>query len=433
MSEGEIPPKLKPYGAAEMFADKFEEKRKTSGKEQYEGTRGGILFLRYYNRYRDRYEDTSKRFSKNINPLTVDTFTNKHPLREHVDLPRLAYKDLLHINHAIRNINPLYNTEDGAFKWLLDQGLPNVNIYAFLSIVPAKVRSSMNMWRPMNMSAIRASLLYNKLLEIDDSYNTMDGPARWLNDNGFPKENLPRLAPVMPKAVRNRMTRWTFGSGWGPEYAQKQQQYMENIRSYIAEKHTFDDPSAEKRILMFLWRTRFSAEKAKATLDIAFINADNLMTQLSIARLVQPEQHEFTMENLHELYSFAEKHLKLEPEVVWIILRLKRINMLGVGNLVRQGYRKDRRNASLETPARKDAESPALEDRLGYLDPGFSQVEARLVLEKISESGHLSLFELEVLEDVINGKDLDDELYKILTKAIRSHPELLELLGVEEE
>jgi hypothetical protein len=278
--------------------------------------------------------------------------------------------------------------------------------------------------------------MYTELLKIDDSYNTMDGPTRWLAEHGYPKVTLGAFSSVIPQDVRKRMTRWTFGdTGWGPEHSQRQQAFMESMRSFLVERYGLDDPSAERRILLFLSRTKLSEEESRDVLASAFKHADDLMTQLSIARLIEPEQHEFEITRLHELYDFAQKHFSLSPEAIWVIMRLKRINIAGVGGLVRRGERLTRRDVSLQAPtgSGEEPKSPTVEDRIGRVDPGFSQVEARMVLEKISESGHLSQFEMEVLEDVINGRDLEDEEYEMFADAIRKHPELMELLGIDDE
>ena len=98
--------------------------------------------------------------------------------------------------------------------------------------------------------------------------------------------------------------------------------------------------------------------------------------------------------------------------------------------MVERGERRFDTKGSLDqSPQQQDNEGSPRSHRVGYEDPGFARVEAKLTLEAILTENHLTPEQAKLLEKVVNGNDIEDSEYESLADVIRRHPELMEILN----
>ena len=452
-------PELHRYGAARFLGDQFKERilreDRQAESKNYHGWNGGLLFLRYYSLHRRKYEGNASRYGARVNEnQSTDSKTRKMPIgmwsvRQElrypdgpdVMFPEMPYKDIIRIRREIVKVDDSYNTEDGQIRWLIDHNFGQVSLLDFLHLVPPSVRSRMKNWRSMSdMRADKAGKIFSALTdanqaELLEKYNTLDGRARWLRDNGFAGTNLALFRQITPQRINKLMTRWevhaetmTFAR------AERYHPAMEITAKMLREEFGVDDLFLERRIASVISDFTSSDNRIRDILHTAYEHADKLLVELSLARLIMPEQKDFDIKTMHQLYNFAKTRFSLEPEVIWVIMRLKGLSVRGVRGLIRRGERAVSQDIPLDSPAyRDDPMGESLGAKTGEEDLAFERAEARMVLEEIAKAGHLHSAQITVLERVISGNDIEDSEYEELASAIKLHPELLELLGLSEE
>lgn len=296
---------------AEKFMQALGRRTDTDYPEKYRGTEGGILFLRYYSRFR-----RSNRF---FSPRYLFERELPEKLKEQIRTPDVPYKDILEMRRRLTTVDDSYNTEDGQIRWLLDNGLSHVTLDKLWTVIPQKIRERMTKWRRMVMNPNKTQEIRHKLESIDSSYNTADGQIRWLEDSGFTDTSPALFWKVIPMNVRVRMTEWRqlpYTLADAKDFIKRGARIRETLR----QKYILDDSSAENRIITFLLRTKLSQREVNKVLSDSFKNADALMNELALARVINPNQESFSIRNAHQLYDFAHKRFDLSPASVWVIL-----------------------------------------------------------------------------------------------------------------
>ena len=118
----------------------------------------------------------------------------------------LPLKQAVDIRNKLKNIQESYNTEDGQIRWLEDNDY-QINLWHFYSIIPKEIKNKMTEWKRMNLPLKQAVDIRNKLINIDESYNTEDGQIHWLEDNKY-EIHLWNFYSIIPKEIKNMMTEW---------------------------------------------------------------------------------------------------------------------------------------------------------------------------------------------------------------------------------
>jgi len=289
----------------------------------------------------------------------------------------------------------------------------------------------------MSPSPEKASLVYAAAKDVDLSYNTTDGMARWLKDSKISEAStLQQIMYVLPKETKRRMTEWQFHLTDAKRPKSVEELYeFSTSRDYVLkslqDRYKFGNGMRAREIANFMWRAQLSKAEIDTSLQVAFNNANALILELRRAYNLKNKQAEINMQQMHELYAFAQERLSLTPVSTYVILRLKHITIRGVRNIVDFGSQKKPGTQSFSMHAHPewDPDGKTLEDKLGKADPEYARIQSKEILQLILKENHLESEQVKLLEQVIAGADLDEAGYETLASAIKKHPELMELLG----
>jgi len=418
---------------ATQFLERIQRPDRQEEPEKYHGYEGGLLFMRYYSRFRKKHDEEHNA------PITSRSIQKFLPpeAKEEIKIPWLTYADAVEIRRELGQIDDSYNTEDGEFRWLIDHGFSDVNLSVFWTLVPHKLKERMTEWRYMSPSPEKASLVYAAAKDVDLSYNTTDGMARWLKDSKISEAaTLQQIMYVLPKETKRRMTEWQFHLTDAKRPKSVEELYeFSTSRDYVLkslqDRYKFGNGMRAREIANFMWRAQLSKAEIDTSLQVAFNNANALILELRRAYNLKNKQAEINMQQMHELYAFAQERLSLTPVSTYVILRLKHITIRGVRNIVDFGSQKKPGTQSFSMHAHPewDPDGKTLEDKLGKADPEYARIQSKEILQLILKENHLESEQVKLLEQVIAGADLDEAGYETLASAIKKHPELMELLG----
>ena len=159
-------------------------------------------------------------------------------------------------------------------------------------------------------------------------------------------------------------------------------------------------------------------------LELALNKLGTFLTECSFLRDKLPSNFNFS--DHIGMLQFVIDNLSLEhPFTLWVIMKILRLNILGLEHILRYGDRSQPLMMSLDSYD-KDGEKRSPHEVIGKEDESLLSLDFRLLMQNLVNDPRLEKVR-ELLERLGQGEDLSPEDYEKIAAKIREYPDLLEV------